>query len=374
VKTPRPGLVLAVFCLAWPLAADASRLSEIAARLAPGRWATLNNSSDASGFKPALLCAELKQGEHLCGDNILNYAGEGQWDPSRHELHFIGAGHLRETKHIAYDEAANRWKLEPNPPWNCKGQPGCTQYASLGHNFDAVTMNPATGDIDVRLPGYAGAPLYRWRRDSGEWQPLLPAPATAYTMALEYFPEMGGLVLVGGGHVYLLRDGATEWSTLAEGLPMGSYSSVASYNPAKHAIVFGGGDSDQGYTSRDFYRLDAEGKVTRLASAPEPFGIQLSQLVYDPGSQRELLMTRSGKVYDYDLADDAWRPVATSLPTNPKRPVQWTAVVAVPTYGVVLLLAQHDFDDYRVHIYRHQASIAKPLPAAAAPAASAASR
>src|SRR4051812_9550301 len=111
-------LLAAVVILA-PGAAQASKLGDVSAALAPGQWATLNTSSDGSGFNAALLCAEQRVGESLCGDNILNYAGEGNWNRSTREVHFIGSGHLRETKHISYSEATNTWKLEANPSWNC---------------------------------------------------------------------------------------------------------------------------------------------------------------------------------------------------------------------------------------------------------------
>src|SRR5438105_2533889 len=341
-------------------AAQASKLSDISAALAPGQWATLNTSTDGSGFNAALLCAELKAGESRCGDNILNYAGEGSWNRTTREVHFIGSGHLRETKHISYTEATNTWKLETNPSWNCIGLAGCAQYASIGHNFDAVTMNPATGALFVRLPGYAGSALYRRDPATKAWTALPAAPPSAYTMALEYFPEMQGLVLMGGGYVYLLRDGASTWERLASGLTMGSYGSVASYNPTHHVIMFGGGDNDQGVGNRSLYRLDASGTVTPAPSPPENFGVQLSQFVLDPASSRHLLFTKSGGFHEYDVAENRWRTLKTTLPTVSTRPVQWTAVVPIDTYGVVLLLAQHDFNDFRVHVYRHAASRKAP--------------
>ncbi|HEX6706132.1 MAG TPA: hypothetical protein VF169_15325, partial [Albitalea sp.] len=222
--------LLAASLLAVGLAAPAaaSTLGDKAAALGAGQWTTLNKAGDGAGFDYNLIqsCGD------DCGDVILNYADKGLWNPLTREMHFIGKGHYRELKHISYGEATNKWVKEANPYWTC-GAPW-SNCLGMGHGYEHTTINPATGDIFARV--FNSTEVYRWTRSTKTWTKLPAAPNPTIAIGLEYFPELGGVVLAGGGSAYLYKESTNSWSTLATGLSMGPYHNIAIYNPV-HKIV-----------------------------------------------------------------------------------------------------------------------------------------
>lgn len=335
------------------LPASASSLGDKAAQLAAGGWTVLDRAGDSSGFNYNLIVA--CNGTD-CGDNVLNYADKGVWNPNTREMHFIGKGHLRETKHLSYSEATDRWSLEAKPPFDCGSNTNCY---GLGHGFEHTTMNPATGDIYARL--FNSVQFYKWTRATKAWSRLPDAPNTAVALAIEYFPEMGGLVQVGGGQLHVYRESTQAWSQLAQGLTMGPYSNVATYNPVHKIVVFGGGNSG----NRELYRVAASGAVTAIPNAPVAVGVQSSVFTVDPASGRYLLFGSAGGFYDYDPATNRWATLSTAnLPLfrSGSNATLYRVAIPISTHGVVAILAEDGTSNTRVMLYRHAASPSAPAP------------
>lgn len=346
-----PFLVLAVVISVWVVPARATRLGDVAAQLQPGQWTVLNSATDGSGYNTDLLISCTGSD---CADNILNYANEGHWNPLTRELHYIGQGHGgRLLKHISYAEATNRWSIEAKPYWDCSPSPSCY---SLVHNFDQTTIDPRTGDLFARK--FNSTEVYRWTRATKTWSKLPAAPNPQVAIALEYFPDVNGLLLLGGGEVHLLRDGASAWERLASNLPMGPYNNVANYNPTHRIVLFGGGNGSQ-----SVYKIDASLRITPVASAPAPIGVMSGLIVWDPASGRHLLFSSTGGFFEYDVAGDQWRALnGTSVPafaSNSNRIIH-RALIPVSTYGLVLVLT-FDFENSKVYAYRHAASQSGPV-------------
>ena len=334
-------LLVATMCGA---AAQASALSDAAAALQPGQWKVLNKSGDASGFDMNLI---ISCGDD-CGDVILDYADKGLWNPLTREMHFIGKGHYRELKHISYGEATNKWVREADPYWTC-GAPWSSCYA-IGHGYEHTTINPATGDIYARL--WDSTQVYKWTRASKVWSQLPAAPNLTIALGIEYFPEMGGLVMAGNGEVHIYRESTKAWSKLGSGLSMGMYHNVARYDPVNKVVLFGGGNN-----SNQLYKLDATGKVSAIAPAPTSVGINSSVFTADPASGKYLLFGESGSFYEYDVPGNKWGALSTAnVPvfSSDTNRIKWRVAVPISTYGVTAFLVSDGGDsNTQVLLYRH---------------------
>jgi hypothetical protein len=285
------------------------------------------------------------------GHNVLQYSDKGVWDPINCQGLFTGGGHLSLVKFIAYSASENTWFHAPNPSWWCE----TTQddpYACATHAYGANALDPETGDYWFRTFNsaavhhtVAASPI------SAEWDaaPELPSgPASCIATALEYFPELGGLIYVDctGQTVQVLYDGAAAWEQLPGNYAMGPYHNYATYNPVRGEVLFGVGNG-----STDLYRLDADGNGTRIADPPRTFHSSPDDpttfriLTVDPISGRWIAVSPSGDVYDYDADADAWSQVDATAPNNLQ------IAIPVTTYGVILFLSLEP----QMYVYRHVA-------------------
>lgn len=341
--------------------AGATVLGDLAAQMRPGEWRVLNQSGDASGFNYDLL---ISCNGSDCADNILNFADKALWNPNTREIHFVGKGHMREMKHISYSETTNRWTLEPQPYWHSAG--GGISYG-IAHGYEHSAIDPATGNVYVRL--FNSGQVYKFTRATKTWSELPLGPVTSsVAVAIEYFPELGGLLLVGGGEVHLYRESSRTWTRLAQGLSMGPYHHVASYNPVHKVAIVGGGND-----SRALYRVDSSGRVTGIANAPIVVGVQSSVFTVDPASGKHLLFGSGGGFYEYDVAANTWSSLSTagvpmfSAGNGYNNRILYRSAVPISTHGVVAFLAL-DGSNARVFLYRH-APGAPPPPADTTPPA-----
>lgn len=336
------------------LSAAASTLGDAAAQLGAGQWTVLNRSGDGAGFDYKLIESCQPSG---CNDTILNYADKGQWNPNTREIEFLGKGHMAEHKHISYSEASNRWVTRPRPGWACGVSANC--YGMI-HGYEHSAMNPASGDMYARLA--SSGTVYKWTRATQSWSQLPNGPSLEVAIAIEYFPEMGGLLMVGTrngtGEVHLYRESTGNWTQLAGGLGMGPYHNVASYNPVHKVVVFGGGNG-----STQLYKVDSSGKVGAIAAAPVGVGIMQSVFTVDPASGRHLLFGSGGGFYEYDVAGNRWSTLSSAgvplFRTNDSNRIWMRVAVPVSTHGVVAFLSEEGANT-RVLLYRHAASVAAP--------------
>lgn len=340
--------VLLVACLTLlPILSHAdTALSRAAAAMQPGEWRILQNGGDSSGWSFSLL--------DTAGDNILNYADKGLWNPNTREIHFLGKGCCGEVfKFITYTDNTDHWAQEPKPYWDCSPADNC-----LGHGYEHSTIDPKTGNVFWRP--YNSAIIYRWTRATKTWSALPSGPNPTIAVAIQYFPELGGFVLVGAGQIHLFSEATNSWTQLATGLAMGEYHNVASYNPVHQVVIFGGGNG-----SSNLYKIDSSRRITAIQSAPVNVGIQVSIFTVDPASGRHLLLGSGGGFYQYDVGTNTWASIGgSSVPIWAPDSNKTVYRVAVPisSYGVIAFLTTYTSDsNTKVYLYKHAAGALPPV-------------
>ena len=338
--------------LASAQSAQASALSDLAASMAPGTWAELTTNN----------IAVLNQSG--TDGNIIPYGADAAWDPNSRKLLYVGNDHIdsvvsQANRFVIYNADNNTWQNMSPPPWST---PGVTDHGYYHHGVD-----PATGMI-YRRGGKSSTVFHKYNVTSNTWTALpahsLIASSSACCAGVDYFPELGGLVLVqggdvGGGKVLLFRNSTQQWSTIAQNLaPMtGGTFTLGVYNPVHKVMVFG--------QSGAFYKMDSSGNVTRLANSPLSFydgGGFLGNLTVDPVSGKYIFLTTTGRqLYAYDVAADTWQSQGSVNMPN----LSNNSVISTPVsnYGVIMFVACQAVN-CRVYLYKHFSSITPSPPTA----------
>ncbi len=306
-------------------------LDERASRLAPGTWAEF----ETEGFEPAEL--QVKPWLHALAD-----AEEAKWDPVERRLHLLGYTTQDECSHLVYDVRSNAWQKLRSPPGE----------SWFGPAYDHVALDPVARALYFRQHNHDLVHQLDLRTDAWSALPRMPANPGEIG-ALENFPELGGLVFVGGGSVYLYRVRSKRWEVLARALEFGTGDAFAEYDPLRKVLYFGGGTG-----RRTLFLLDATGAVTALRDAPIPLGLKDALLFAEPAGGRLLVLSRpDGKsYYEYDLAQNRWTALdAPPLPVMRAAPRAYTTAAPLPGLGVVMLLVA-DETSADVYLYRHGAA------------------
>jgi len=323
-------------------AQSSTPLGALAAQMQPGTWAELNTTG---------LDALLPQ------PNILNYSDEGVWDPVAREYYVYGACFQLASCGAGgqifgkYSASTNAWLRLPDPP-----------FSITGHLYDHFAINPSARMLYYRR--YGTPELHQYNIQTGAWNRLPDIPSDVARGvnccgALEYFPEMNGLVYFEGdlGDLGLFSFTTNQWVSLARSLTGFGWIHHFSEYSAKHKVViFGGGEG--GVDSRTVYRLDATGTVTRMQEAPVPLAIHQSIITTDPVSGNFLVFANDKQAYEYDPTG-AWTRLSIPtapfflIPTDPAV----TEVYAAPVsnHGVTMFV-KYDAavsPPHHVYLYKH---------------------
>jgi hypothetical protein len=318
----------------------------------PGTWAELGTSD--------ILTALSTDG---LGGSILGYAEDAAWDPQSRQLLLVSGDHLGSPdgdppRFVAYSAPDNAWRILPQPFW---------VRAVNMHGYDHNALNPATGDFYHRP--FLERTVYKYGIFTEEWSalPMIPESVMDYDnccMGLEYFPELGGLILAGSttgsviDEVYFFREATQEWLKLGSGFPMGTHEQFVEYNPVHKLVLFGGGGGELG---KNIYAVRSSGIVSPLGPAPIALGVMNAIVTVDPLSGEFLIFGKGGEFYRFDVIADRWSAVEAPVPIfSPAREpdiLVWQ-VIAVPasTYGVVLFVKYYYADpDPRAwfYVYKH---------------------
>jgi hypothetical protein len=319
-------------------------ISDLAARLKPGEWGRL----DTLGFDGGNILITPE------GGSILEYTNELSWDPTRRLLNLAGAargsggyGPINQ-RWIQYSEATNSWSAKPELP-----------FWMGAHMYDHAALDSLTGDYYIRKTDTDQ--VWRIEPNGSSWLQITSLPVSnPYGIApLEYFPELGGIVFVGGAETmgdsrfYLYQRGAGAWEQLdASAVTMGLYHSVAEYDPVHRVLYFGGGAGQDGDT-RDFYLLDANKNIKRLANAPFTYAVQNVISVVDPVTGNLLFFSdrQPNSFFEYQYNSNTWieRQLSSSFRTTDGYGNQSAVGTALPEYGVLLFVHLRD----GVWLYKH---------------------
>jgi len=354
LKQIRRGLLaasVAVFAMV-PLASRATPLGDLAATVQPGQFKVLTtNNFNLNGVPGGILVPPGGSG------SILEYTDEAQRNPVTKKIYIIGCARSSDgsaqyacstsdspdSRWVEYDEASNSWRTLPAAP-----------FSIAHHGYDHAALDPASGDYFFRVESSSTV----WRYSGGNWSRLPDMPSAGPCCgALEYFPDLGGLVfadpLNGGGQFYLYRPGSSSWQTLPGGIHFGEYHNFTEYSPVHKMLLLGGGVNGD----RVLLRMDASGKVTRGADAPVSLGTGTCGAVHtiDPVSGNLVVFHCNRNIYSYNPATNTWAQHGThSLPTQYGDLL--VAAVPVTEHGVIFLARaglQGPSSDSAVYLYRH---------------------
>jgi hypothetical protein len=306
----------------------------------PGSWAELETEG--------LLAAITQQLGVGATGSIFPYAEEGVWHAASGRFFFIGSDHIydssnRGQRFVAYVEDEGRWEVMPEPPFFGNG---------TMHGYDHMSI------LDGRLYHIGlirGGPLHEYDPATETWTNRAGLDEGSYNHygGLEPFPELGGLVYVEGGGVYLWDAAADSWRTLATGVPMGDYHNFAEYDPVHGVVLLGGGNG-----SGVVHVLDADENLTRAQDAPFPLRVNEAIVTVDPISGDYVVLGGDHEMWVYDPTMDEWSLQPDSLPASFARRGIADLTIAGPidSHGVILFvkhLGIGDSGEAEVWLYKH---------------------
>lgn len=351
-------LLIAGFISTQAMPAFASALGDLAAKMNPGQWAEFPTNGFNNG---GILVTD-------DGDGFLQYTDEALWDPIKRQIYVIGTSRgnsaqygMINQKWIAYSEGLNTWTVLPQLPF----------YIGF-HSYDHAALDTRTGDYYVKIVGGDFATdreVHKFTASSQTWSKLPDMPVSGDApccSALEYFPELGGIVYVNprdnGGEFYLYNPSTNAWSTIPGGFS-GDYSQFSEYNRVHKFLYFGGGAGAE----RNLYKLDANKKVTRLADAPVTLGTAsgcAGVQTLDPLTGKLIVFScDQGRnsvngTYEYNPVTNSWSKTGThNLAYGDLE------AVAVPLfdYGVIFVIVYTGNGAGKVYLYKHSTGSPAPV-------------
>lgn len=330
------------------VASDSTAIGTLARAMKPGEWRQL----ETSGYSPQLVSARYtgEMAKYNQGrDSIFNYSDAAAWDSKTRRLFFVGLGHYAALKFISYAAETNAWTLLPVPPWaDPRKRP--EGHWPRGHAYSKNTVDPITHRL---LFGYGTTTIHQYDIDAERWlEPIrvekgMPTFKDANN-GIRAFPELGGIVRFWKGRLHLYSWREQTWRELCDVPGVGMHC-VGEYVPKARVMVFGGGDV--GDKPPALYRLDAEGRVTRLK---EPrlsvIHVQGTLFVAEPVTGQILAGQFRGQeprtLYALDPLRDEWQRLDVSLP-----PGRHMVAAGIPNYGVTMVCTA---TPAAVWLYKHK--------------------
>jgi hypothetical protein len=325
-----------------------TELGKLAASMQPGEWQELETAGYSRQLVTASYQGEMAEYNHG-RDSIFNYTNSAAWDPKAKKLFFVGLGHYAALKFISYSAETNEWTLMPVPHWADPRKPEKSHWPR-GHAYSNNALDVANRWF---LFGFQRRQIYRYDLEKSKWiEPIaLQKGMPTYKDAnagIRSFPELGGIIRFWRGRLDLYSPDANLWKSLGDHPGIGMHG-LAAYSAKQKVMVFGGGSVKDGPPV--LYRLDAEGKVTRLKEPPLPI-LQVQSTIFtaDPVTGEILAGAYRGKaprtMYALDAMKDEWRKLPVTLPEG-----KFIIAAAVPNYGVTMFCTDRPA---KVWIYKHE--------------------
>jgi hypothetical protein len=314
-----------------------SALSDLAGSMKAGEWRELTTQN----ILPVLT------NTGGSSNMIFGYSESMRWDPVSRRAYYLGSDHggdFNEAyRFVCYDEATNTWIRLTQPPWSVS-PPGSYYDA---HGYDHTAIDPEGRKL-YRRP-YNSSTIRVYDIDAGTWSALPTAGGSGCCNAIDFFPELNGLVWSTGASVGLFNRTTQAWASLGTASGLASTWMVAEYNPVHKLMILTS-------STRNLYKLSDRGRTTRLQNLAVSIysGSAWNGIVtVDPVSGDYLVFTPDSRQFHiYDVTTDTWRQ-APNQP-SPDMVDGGVAATPVPTYGVVLFTHCQRYGQVcRVLIYKH---------------------
>jgi hypothetical protein len=311
-------------------------IATLAASMQAGEWKELNTI----GFNNGDVL-------NVTNGSVFSYADEAVWDPATKRWFFMGASHggtTAQTASLRYDAASNTWTRLPLIDFS---------NFPITHAYDMQALDPQTGTHYYRRFNRKDLFAFDTRNGTAPKKVLEGhAMWQCITSGIEYFPEMDALVIYDSqnGNVwkYDIRTGSAVRLGQAPG-QTSTYHQFARYNPVHGVVIFGGGNA-----SRKLWKLDANGAITSLTTAPIGIGITQTVQVVDPASGEMLFFSREGSFRGYNVKTNTWRSLSgSSVPFLSSYTGNGVVASPVSEYGVIMFVV--DGGSAGVWIYKHAA-------------------
>ncbi|MCC7405329.1 MAG: hypothetical protein IT288_13105 [Bdellovibrionales bacterium] len=334
-------------------------LAQAAAAMSPGQWLQLETTNfsgmllpnfSGNGSSPFIEFSDKAVRNPLTKKIYILGCARGAQDPA----YECGSTGSPDAGYVEYSEIDNTWRRMPSAPVN-----------SAPHAYDHAAINPLNGDYYYYESSHITDHKV-WKHSNNQWTSL-PAPSGVYSQAssLDFFPELNSLVYIEGGNgfpgkVFTLKVGATSWTSIPVGGPIGTISTFAQYSAKRKLIYFGGGVENE----RKLYTLDAQGTITARSDAPTSLGVGGSWgrqsidpttgnlLVFDNGSA----LGGTSKVYEYNPDHEGAGPWTSSTTTHPLADTYGNLIaVFTPIVEVgVIFVASWSGGSPKVYLYKPQ--------------------
>ncbi|MGH7393482.1 MAG: hypothetical protein ACREM3_29105 [Candidatus Rokuibacteriota bacterium] len=284
--------------------------------------------------------------------NDIGYSEDIVWDRVSRQLFFAGGDHNDLAQFESYRESTNTWQQLPRPAWMPSG---------TMHGYDHSAIDPGRRFFYHRP--YANNTIRRYHIDTGVWTslPNPPLGGTACCNAIEYFPEMDGIVWVDAlGQVAIFRESTQQWTVLTTSLGAGTTWQMAEYNPVNRLLVFALGNR--------LYQLSASGQITSLGSLPvalyDGSGFN-GVFTVDPVSGEYIISTPANNAnrvfHRYNVVTRTSQPLASQPNVGDLRHTMMLAT-PVATHGVTLFVYCDLGTPCGVLLYKHADSSSLPPP------------
>ena len=317
------------------LPVHATELGDLAASLAPGGWAVLNTI----GFSKELI-------ENGGSGSILTYADSAMWDSVRKKWFYLGAPHCGGVdcqKFIEYDDVTNTWT-------SCDGCPEDATGETWSHAYEHNAIDVANQIWYHR--NYGSERFQRFDLTTrGPWVDLqnIPLIVPQVAGALTFFQSRNEVYYLDGDRGLFVYDIAGGGWTKLSGKLDGTYSyhNFGEYNPVHDVMILGGGNG-----SHAFYKIAADGTVSRQTDAPISLAVTDTIISVDPVSGKYLIWNTAGQFYEYDVVADSWLQLSQgTMPVFNANSVE----APIDTYGVVMFVRYQSTSSF-VWIYKHSES------------------
>ena len=313
--------------------------------------ATLSVNQMGTSFStPTFTAADIDSGG---GRTILEFAERTYWDPARNKILFNGQGHLQTPKQLVYDAEANTWTNGTTD--------GCNSPGGENHAYNHNAMDPATGRAFYRC--YNSKNVRVQDPSDGTWSLYGTVPSAQPQQiggAIEWFPELGGLIFVDSRlGVWLFNDTTSSWSQLVGGthdtaatnITMAQYSNFAVYNPTCSCVFLGGGTGTaEGGSSQTMWKLDHTGAISSMASAPVGLGVQQGVLLPNSADNTLMLFHDNGNIYEYDVAGDSWSDTGQNHSVFSTAD-EWRIGGVIEEYGVFFFILENTTPNFWIYKY-----------------------